>query len=90
MRALADAAAEAGASAGVLGAGVEGRALYESLGWRTHAPLTGIVLDPPAEPGTAHPSEAVPEERLSVRTARRCLLGVAAGRFMAGLLTFPR
>jgi len=46
MRTLANAALEAGASAGVLGATIDGQALYESLGWRTHGPLTSIVLGP--------------------------------------------
>ncbi|MDT0342877.1 GNAT family N-acetyltransferase [Streptomyces litchfieldiae] len=45
MRTLGNAAAEAGVPAGVLGASVEGRALYESLGWRTLGPLTGVFLE---------------------------------------------
>ncbi|WP_127356693.1 GNAT family N-acetyltransferase [Actinacidiphila soli] len=49
MRALANAAYDAGATTGVLGATVEGRALQESLGWRTDAPLTGLLSAPPAE-----------------------------------------
>jgi GNAT superfamily N-acetyltransferase len=43
MNALANAADELGASVSVLGATVEGRALYESLGWKVHAPLAGFV-----------------------------------------------
>jgi GNAT superfamily N-acetyltransferase len=43
MKALANAADELGASTSVLGATVEGRALYESLGWKVHAPLAGFV-----------------------------------------------
>ncbi len=47
MGTLANAAAEAGASTGVLGATVDGRALYESLGWRIHGPLTGLIRPAP-------------------------------------------
>ncbi|MER6345253.1 GNAT family N-acetyltransferase [Streptomyces sp. NPDC001595] len=55
MRTLANAAVDAGSSAAVLGATTEGRALYESLGWRTHGPLTGLIRDvPPEVPGTPH------------------------------------
>ncbi|MGI5357369.1 GNAT family N-acetyltransferase [Streptomyces sp. CA-252508] len=43
MRALETAAAEAGATTGVLAATVQGRALYRTLGWREQGPLTGIV-----------------------------------------------
>lgn len=43
MGALAAAAYERGASMSVLGATVEGRALYEALGWKVHAPLAGFV-----------------------------------------------
>ncbi|MET8010257.1 GNAT family N-acetyltransferase [Streptomyces sp. NPDC005271] len=50
MRTLANAGAEAGAEAAVLGATPEGRALYESLGWRTESPLTGLVRNPSAVP----------------------------------------
>jgi GNAT superfamily N-acetyltransferase len=46
MRRLAAAAAEQGATAGVLGATPEGRALYETTGWRVLAPLTGAVRGP--------------------------------------------
>ena len=46
MNALANAADELGASTSVLGATVEGRALYESLGWKVHAPLAGIIFRP--------------------------------------------
>jgi hypothetical protein len=28
---------------GLANTGIEGRALYESLGWRVHAPLAGFV-----------------------------------------------
>jgi GNAT superfamily N-acetyltransferase len=44
LRALANEAAEAGASTGILGATVEGRALYEHLGWKVHAPLAAFVF----------------------------------------------
>lgn len=43
MRTLANDAVAQGASTGVLGASAEGRALYEALGWRVHAPLAGFV-----------------------------------------------
>lgn len=45
MRTLAGTAVDRGAVTGVLGASVEGRALYESLGWRMCAPLTGFVCE---------------------------------------------
>jgi GNAT superfamily N-acetyltransferase len=47
MRTLGNAAVEMGSSAAVLGATVEGRALYESLGWRTDGPLTGLIREVP-------------------------------------------
>jgi GNAT superfamily N-acetyltransferase len=43
MRTLQNAALEAGAQRAVLGATAEGRALYTALGWRTAAPLTGLL-----------------------------------------------
>jgi GNAT superfamily N-acetyltransferase len=43
MRTLANEALESGADRGILGATVQGRALYETLGWKTHAPLTGYI-----------------------------------------------
>ncbi|MFF3678809.1 GNAT family N-acetyltransferase [Streptomyces sp. NPDC002120] len=46
MRGLTAAAAGQGATAGVLGATPEGRALYETMGWRTVAPLTGAMRGP--------------------------------------------
>ncbi|MFE5540482.1 GNAT family N-acetyltransferase [Streptomyces sp. NPDC056519] len=46
MRRLAEAAAEQGASAGVLGATPDGRALYETMGWRVLAPLTSVLRGP--------------------------------------------
>jgi GNAT superfamily N-acetyltransferase len=46
MRALADAAAGQGATAGVLGATPDGRALYEAMGWRLLAPVTSAVRGP--------------------------------------------
>lgn len=49
MDALATAAVHQGAAVGVLGATPEGRALYETLGWRVVAPLTGAVPGPSLE-----------------------------------------
>ncbi|MEV6001445.1 GNAT family N-acetyltransferase [Streptomyces griseomycini] len=46
MRVLIEAASEQGATAGLLGATREGRALYETMGWRVLAPLTGAVRGP--------------------------------------------
>jgi predicted GNAT family acetyltransferase len=46
MRTLADLALDRGAVTGILGASDEGRALYESLGWKRHAPLTGGAYRP--------------------------------------------
>jgi len=43
LRILANEALEAGSSIGILGATVEGRALYEHLGWKVHTPLTGFI-----------------------------------------------
>ena len=43
MNSLANVAYELGASTTVLGATVEGRALYEALGWKVHAPLAGFI-----------------------------------------------
>ncbi|MFI7176655.1 GNAT family N-acetyltransferase [Streptomyces spororaveus] len=48
MGALTGAAAGSGASAGILGATVQGRALYEALGWKVLAPLNGFVYEPVA------------------------------------------
>ena len=44
LRTLANEAIEAGSSTAILGATVEGRALYEYLGWKVHAPLAGFVF----------------------------------------------
>ncbi|MFI5669908.1 GNAT family N-acetyltransferase [Streptomyces sp. NPDC051704] len=46
MNRLTGAAAEQGATAGVLGATPEGRALYETTGWRVLAPLTSALRGP--------------------------------------------
>ncbi|MEU9113307.1 GNAT family N-acetyltransferase [Streptomyces sp. NPDC048483] len=43
MRTLADHAAAEGASLGILGATDDGRALYETLGWRRHTSLAACV-----------------------------------------------
>ncbi|MBL1097570.1 GNAT family N-acetyltransferase [Streptomyces coffeae] len=50
MRTLAHEALAVGARSAVLGATPEGQALYESLGWRTDAPLTGLIRNPSAAP----------------------------------------
>jgi GNAT superfamily N-acetyltransferase len=44
MRTLANAAHERGAQTSILGASVEGRALYEALGWKVYAPLAGFIF----------------------------------------------
>ncbi|WP_322869633.1 GNAT family N-acetyltransferase [Streptomyces goshikiensis] len=46
MHGLTEAAAAQGATAGVLGATPEGRALYETTGWRVLAPLTSALRGP--------------------------------------------
>lgn len=46
MGTLTDAALAKGVSQGVLGATVQGRALYETLGWKVLAPLNGFVHRP--------------------------------------------
>ncbi|MEV7560248.1 GNAT family N-acetyltransferase [Streptomyces sp. NPDC089795] len=46
MHRLTEAASEQGATAGVLGATTEGRALYERMGWRVLAPLTSAERGP--------------------------------------------
>jgi hypothetical protein len=51
MRRLANIAVERGATTAVLGASVEGRALYEALGWRVRAPLAGFVYRPESSAG---------------------------------------
>jgi GNAT superfamily N-acetyltransferase len=43
MNALATSAHDLGASTTILGATVDGRALYEALGWKVHAPLAGFI-----------------------------------------------
>lgn len=48
MGALTEAAVENGATTGVLGATVQGRALYETLDWKVLAPLTGFLYKPVA------------------------------------------
>lgn len=49
MRTLEDAAVASGSSSAVLAATVEGRALYASLGWHTHGPLTSLVREVPPQ-----------------------------------------
>ncbi|MCD9160619.1 GNAT family N-acetyltransferase [Streptomyces albireticuli] len=46
MRALADHAVAEGASLGVLAATDEGRALYETLGWKSHTRLAACIYRP--------------------------------------------
>ncbi|GJF34549.1 hypothetical protein KNE206_72490 [Kitasatospora sp. NE20-6] len=46
MGALTDAAVGNGAATGILGATVQGRALYGTLGWKVVAPLTGFLRKP--------------------------------------------
>ncbi|WP_243085414.1 GNAT family N-acetyltransferase [Streptomyces sp. 891-h] len=46
MRTLADSAVAAGATLGILGATPQGRALYETLGWKAHTILTECVYWP--------------------------------------------
>lgn len=48
MGALTGAAVENGATTGILGATVQGRALYETLDWKVLAPLTGFLYEPVA------------------------------------------
>ncbi|WP_328583507.1 GNAT family N-acetyltransferase [Streptomyces sp. NBC_00370] len=43
MRTLETAAADAGATTGILAGTTDGRALYSALGWRLHGPITGVV-----------------------------------------------
>ncbi|MEV4873589.1 GNAT family N-acetyltransferase [Streptomyces syringium] len=46
MRTLTDHAVAQGAVLGVLGATPDGRALYEVLGWKVHAPLAACIYKP--------------------------------------------
>ncbi|MBB5934505.1 hypothetical protein FHS42_001552 [Streptomyces zagrosensis] len=46
MRTLIDDAVAQGATLGVLGATDDGRALYQTLGWKRHAPLAACVYRP--------------------------------------------
>lgn len=46
MRTLIDRAVDGGADLGVLGATDDGRALYETLGWKVHAPLAACIYRP--------------------------------------------
>ena len=46
MGTLTDAAVENGVTTGILGASTQGRALYETLGWKVLAPLTGFIHRP--------------------------------------------
>jgi hypothetical protein len=46
MRALADRAVAEGATLGILGATDEGRALYETLGWKRHSAPADCIYRP--------------------------------------------
>ncbi|MFH9420166.1 GNAT family N-acetyltransferase [Streptomyces sp. NPDC017529] len=46
MHTLTDHALDEGSALGILGATDEGRALYESLGWKAHAPLAACIHRP--------------------------------------------
>ncbi|WP_327089562.1 GNAT family N-acetyltransferase [Nonomuraea sp. NBC_01738] len=46
MGTLTGTALETGVSTGILGATVQGRALYEALGWKVLSPLTGFTYQP--------------------------------------------
>ncbi|WP_405486213.1 GNAT family N-acetyltransferase [Streptomyces sp. NBC_00096] len=46
MGTLTNAAIGSGAATGILGATVQGRALYEALDWKVLAPLTGFIHQP--------------------------------------------
>ncbi|MFI6687084.1 GNAT family N-acetyltransferase [Streptomyces sp. NPDC050485] len=48
MRTLQNAAYEAGATTGILVGTPEGRSLYASLGWQTHAPMASLYFKPTA------------------------------------------
>ena len=47
MATLANTATDLGATTGILGATVQGRALYEALGWQVVEPLSGFVYKRP-------------------------------------------
>ncbi|MGW2027014.1 GNAT family N-acetyltransferase [Streptomyces decoyicus] len=46
MHTLIDQAVDGGADLGVLGATDDGRALYETMGWKVHAPLAACIYRP--------------------------------------------
>ena len=46
MGTLTNSAVENGVTTGILGASTQGRALYETLGWKVLAPLTGFIHRP--------------------------------------------
>ncbi|MFK8848622.1 GNAT family N-acetyltransferase [Streptomyces sp. Ac-502] len=58
MNALSAHAAELGAAHGLLVASPEGQALYRSLGWRLHAPVTAARIPPPGGGPAATPPPA--------------------------------
>jgi hypothetical protein len=53
LRTLANVSLDAGAQTGILGATTQGRALYETLGWKSHAPLSGFIHRDPEGAGPA-------------------------------------
>ena len=69
MGLLADAALDAGATTGVLGATDDGRALYAALGWHSHGPLSGAVFDP-GEPTPESTATATEPARRSGQRSR--------------------
>lgn len=64
MRTLGNTAVDAGSRSAVLGATLDGQALYHHLGWTTHAPLTGLVFGA-AEQASARPGDRDPGSRRS-------------------------
>ncbi|TMR24729.1 GNAT family N-acetyltransferase [Nonomuraea turkmeniaca] len=46
MRTMSSAAASLGARTGILVATAQGQALYETVGWTLHTPMTAVVLTP--------------------------------------------
>lgn len=67
---LAEAAARQGARAAVLGATVEGRALYQTLGWQVLAPLSAATLRTAGREGLSGPAPS-PGGRSAAAHGRR-------------------
>jgi predicted GNAT family acetyltransferase len=53
MTALTNTAMDLGATTGILSATVQGRALYEAVGWQVAEPLSGFVYKRVAAPGAS-------------------------------------